>query len=989
MTEAEELDQQAQQMPYGTERAAVHRRAVELADASGDDDLIFRVRIGHITSAAYGGDPMGALAAFAWCRARLDDDPERFARHDYEVNWVHKWMPGQAARFPTVGLERIDAIVDDLERRHVAAGSGRRSAVAERIGIDRMIGRPTDDVAGLLADWRSTGRASLSDCLACETSLEMRTLEYIGAPPSEVVTLADPYLRGEARFCADGPKEIYFVGLRALLETGQLDRARELLWKLVRETEFKGDRSNDPARAAVLLAAVGEHQRSVNLAVRQIVHLSMSPSPYDEMVAAAALAGAYRLANMSGEIDPVVRLPDRRPQYLADHPSIVGMDELVDALRRRADELAVLFDRRNGTDRASTFVRELAEHPPLVRIDMDALSTTSTVAASPTRAAVRPTAEPAAEAADAGGAVPAQHDAVDLGDVPDDAFELDEWIGHMIGSWKIRAVEEALAGFVDDAQLDSSRWLVITLWLTTPGDPSPLDRIAVTAADVAVPVAFRARAAARLALSAAMGRGDDVSATVDVPTAVDMLRGLMGELDSGDPAQHLALVSAWRSLAEVHALLDEPEPARQALDQARALLGPSSADHLHRGVAYAALMVIGHAMHAHGPGVPEAGTDPDSVEPVVRAVLAVVRDHPIGSQAASLALQAAGYALDAQLLDLAHEAAALAIELTPRHGGDDVLRFRFAALLTLADARGMVDGPAAALEVQRETVDVARSLGQPHPLGWARRGLALQLQALGRLDEASVLLAEAADLLAEAGDTHNACLLDVRQGWLELDLREWVRADRAATRAATRMVELPDDARTWIEFDVEELSATCAERGGNWDAASAGWLRVADLAVALGQPAAGFRSAAALCRLEVGDQPGALALLDEADGDVESSPPEQQVWLRARVESRRGDAYSRIGRVDEAVDLYGQAAEGFRSADDLIGAASCALAAARAAHDVGGPEAARPRYEAALDLGLAAGDQRLIADVRWGLADALEESGRLDEAAEQRRLADG
>ena len=89
-----------------------------------------------------------------------------------------------------------------------------------------------------------------------------------------------------------------------------------------------------------------------------------------------------------------------------------------------------------------------------------------------------------------------------------------------------------------------------------------------------------------------------------------------------------------------------------------------------------------------------------------------------------------------------HDVLQRAVDGIPAQPDTAVLRAQ--AELMLADLHLRLDGPAAAMVHQRLAIEAVERDGPPGLTGWARRGLALQLQDLGRHDEALVQFAMSA-----------------------------------------------------------------------------------------------------------------------------------------------------------------------------------------------------------------------------------------------------
>lgn len=372
MSEWQDAFDEACGMPHGRARMRALREALDRADAVNEVDGGFRIRLAIIETAYYSGDPVPALAAFAWCRARMDEEPERFADHTYTVGWRHKWMPVWAMEFPNVGAARLEAMIDDLERRHVADGAGRRQALMVRLALrrDTGLGRPLPE---LLGDWRASARSSLSDCPACEQLSEAQTLLALG-DPAGALTVLRPLLTGRASFCADGPEAVLALAVPLLVEAGDHEGAASAFRKGIRSS--RGDARKLPSVASLLASAAraGERTRLAALLPSTIGLLDEAPSPHDLMVSAAAISRALRALDPDVEVVAPAALPRFLGGQVPSDAARAGV--LADALEAHACSLAGAFDRRNESEVASAAVEAILaaadlEPTSLFRVDTD------------------------------------------------------------------------------------------------------------------------------------------------------------------------------------------------------------------------------------------------------------------------------------------------------------------------------------------------------------------------------------------------------------------------------------------------------------------------------------------------------------------------------------------------------------------------------------------------------------------------------------------
>lgn len=74
-----------------------------------------------IDAATFGGRPDILLAAFPWCLAEHDRDPDRFDLKD--LLWKYKWVVGNIVEFPHISREQIESMLANMSERFEKAGS--------------------------------------------------------------------------------------------------------------------------------------------------------------------------------------------------------------------------------------------------------------------------------------------------------------------------------------------------------------------------------------------------------------------------------------------------------------------------------------------------------------------------------------------------------------------------------------------------------------------------------------------------------------------------------------------------------------------------------------------------------------------------------------------------------------------------------------------------------------------------------------------------
>ena len=196
MTTARDVIEEARGHGYYSDaRRDLMFRAFNQADADSDLDTAFEAREAFI-NAMYGAPAsLQMVAAFAWCLARADEDPDRFS-----INlWYYKWVIEAVLASAETSMEQMKALIDDMDRRFTEAEASRgpvlkaRLRMAERFDRDRVA-----DVAQQWSDSYRVSRGRLNDCSTCDAATEAGAWQVVGEH-EKAIEAADGLLNGKMR----------------------------------------------------------------------------------------------------------------------------------------------------------------------------------------------------------------------------------------------------------------------------------------------------------------------------------------------------------------------------------------------------------------------------------------------------------------------------------------------------------------------------------------------------------------------------------------------------------------------------------------------------------------------------------------------------------------------------------------------------------------------------------------------------------------------
>ncbi len=341
MTTAREyFENEVWDLPLAERRAALSR-VVAMADAEGDVDTGFEARIKLIQANHANPNRLEQVAAYGWCLARHDEDPDRFP-----INlWYYKWIPGAVVGSPEVSREQIDSLLEDLASRFDSGAQESAPVVKLRMRAALDLG-DIERAAELFDVWRERleeRRGRLNDCSACDAASHASTLAQLGRY-SEALAAAEGLTDGRSR-CSSQPHYALGTALHSARAEGRWhDAAR---WHRRGLDLIEGNSDFDDA--------LSHHLRHLAIAacVDARADLDIDSGIPDALDRAIRLASSA-IVTLEGDEEHRyffyrgVRLVLAAADAVGYADTSGALGELRDAVAGRAEALAAAFDARNG-----------------------------------------------------------------------------------------------------------------------------------------------------------------------------------------------------------------------------------------------------------------------------------------------------------------------------------------------------------------------------------------------------------------------------------------------------------------------------------------------------------------------------------------------------------------------------------------------------------------------------------------------------------------
>lgn len=362
MTEAELRERlaTADTLPYGAGRIAAVEEVVRHADAAGLAPLAFEARLELVAAYEHGGEEAKAFVPFARCLAEYDRDPTGKPSWSPQLLcWQYKWIVTNMLSFPNLGLDQINAALDDLAKRLPAAGLGERSLHMLRFEVADFLG-DAEQAEHWFTLWRTTPRDANSDCPACEAAEFAVQLGRKGSY-EEALRIAEPVL-ADSQGCVENPARILTALLPVFVATGAHDDARWAHLRAYRQQRTNRNNLGDIADQIAFCARTGNEARGLELLERHLPWADHAPTPRRLMEFHAAAALLLRRLTEAGHGG----LPVRRPADGSRPASTIRVSELAGECAAAAMALAAEFDTRNGTDHQTQRIAALIAAEPWV-----------------------------------------------------------------------------------------------------------------------------------------------------------------------------------------------------------------------------------------------------------------------------------------------------------------------------------------------------------------------------------------------------------------------------------------------------------------------------------------------------------------------------------------------------------------------------------------------------------------------------------------------
>ena len=340
MFDAEKYIAEYQNLEHGTPRLRAIRKAIQAADEAHNDEWSFRFRERCLNESTFESDDVDAMILFPEMVAIYDRDEELQADDEYfyGLMWSYKLVIENAQNFYHVPLTQIEAFLEDFRKRLEKAGRSLRTYYYMREKISEQTGNllPAEEYG----KYRSFPADDLKDCMACETSHDVR-MALLHDEPERAHEIGKPVFSGE-QHCGEVPETTYAAWIEYDIRKGDFGDARKLAKRLYPMIRNRMDMLRE---TGTLLHLYGIIDRQTGVTVFRHA-LRDYLSCRNHWMRLHFAMGAYRLfSHMQAESVGMI-LPQEFPLWNEGHHYDTA--QLRDYFCEEAEKLAGKLDARNG-----------------------------------------------------------------------------------------------------------------------------------------------------------------------------------------------------------------------------------------------------------------------------------------------------------------------------------------------------------------------------------------------------------------------------------------------------------------------------------------------------------------------------------------------------------------------------------------------------------------------------------------------------------------
>lgn len=347
-----ELGREAYQLPPGDLKVQLFKEAVRLADADGDLNFAFLLRLHLVEAAIQTGHNELAIPTFAWCRSHFEMDPNRFQEHLKTFLFVFKNLLHDSDEFPQLSREQVDELRAEMAGFYRQFGFNMRPVHYIQLTFATRIG-DLDQAIQSHQNYLAIPRDELADCAACEADTEIEYFDLLGEWEN-AIEAARPNLLGH-QSCGEVPHRTFSIVLRPLAMLKRYDEADDYQRRGYR---LICDNTAFLNHVALQIAYLVHRERDEEALRMFERHLSWAVNTHHLRARYQFYIASKRVLTQlaANRATCKLNLPEELPAYSSDGDYEPA--KLIEWLDQQLRELGTKFNERNGNQ---FFTQELVQ----------------------------------------------------------------------------------------------------------------------------------------------------------------------------------------------------------------------------------------------------------------------------------------------------------------------------------------------------------------------------------------------------------------------------------------------------------------------------------------------------------------------------------------------------------------------------------------------------------------------------------------------------
>jgi tetratricopeptide (TPR) repeat protein len=338
-------------MPFGRSRTEAAARQVRIIEAEGPDEVRAYALESLVEALTWAGEAEKALVPFVKLLRWWDLHPEHFDSGDQNILfWEFGWIVNDLSRTPTVSVEKVDRVLEDMEKRFSLANRG-----MERVWCSRLewaLLRRSEDLEKTFTTWLTMPLDDEDSCVACHKEYHAGYLLEIGDIHGAVAILEAGIVAELS--CSREPASMLSVLAWCYLELERLEDAEKVLPTALGELKSATSMSVLIAYARLFEVFARGHDKTRALElIAKIAESIETASAYVRLETLRHLIAGMRCLSEQGYAQETIT-------FGSDEDTIA---HLVDSFDTQATELSEAFDHRHGnTVQADRLARSRKVH---------------------------------------------------------------------------------------------------------------------------------------------------------------------------------------------------------------------------------------------------------------------------------------------------------------------------------------------------------------------------------------------------------------------------------------------------------------------------------------------------------------------------------------------------------------------------------------------------------------------------------------------------